>query len=161
MGPTLGADLEPLLRVGLAALLGALVGLEREIARKPAGLRTHMLVAASSALFLTLGDILMSRYAETLASSVRADPVRIMHAVIVGVSFLGTGTILVHRRAQRVEGLTTAAGILMTTGIGMAAALGRGRLATILAVATVVVLWALGQVERRYQDREGEGGAGG
>jgi putative Mg2+ transporter-C (MgtC) family protein len=149
----LGSDLAPLLRVGLAALLGALVGLERELARKPAGLRTHMLVAASAALFLTLGEILMDRYSAAMAASVRADPVRIMHAVILGVSFLGAGTILTNRGSGRVEGLTTAAGVLVTTGIGMAAALGRARLATVLAFGVVIVLGALGALERKLSGR--------
>lgn len=153
MAGLLGADLEPLLRVATAALLGALVGLERELARKPAGLRTHMLVAASAALFLTLGEILMSLYPDPAAAGVRADPVRIMHAVIVGVSFLGAGTILIHRRARRIEGLTTAAAVLMTTGIGMAAALGRVRLATLLAVGVVVVLRVIGTLEVRLARR--------
>lgn len=75
--------------------LGGLIGLEREIACKPAGLRTHMLVAGASTLFVILGDIIIHSFAQTtLFGVVQADPIRIMEAIITGISFLGAGTII-------------------------------------------------------------------
>lgn len=143
-----GADLWPVLEIiGLAALLGALIGLEREWNGKPAGLRTHMLVAASSSLFVLLGFSAVETFRKLELASVRTDPIRILQAIVIGVSFLGAGTILRDRTGQ-VEGLTTAASVLITSAIGVAVALGHALLATILTVGVVVLLGSLGFVER-------------
>jgi putative Mg2+ transporter-C (MgtC) family protein len=114
-----------LLKILLASFLGGLVGIERELANKPAGLRTH--IAASAALLIALGGLLIGRYSGL--ENMNTDPVRIIEAIIVGISFLGAGTILQREKEERVEGLTTGASILFTAGIGIAVALDQGILA--------------------------------
>jgi putative Mg2+ transporter-C (MgtC) family protein len=130
-------------------ILAALIGWEREFAGKPAGLRTHILVGVGSALLILLGDTAIDRFvAQQGERLVEADPIRVLQAVIVGISFLGAGTI-VHSRGAEVEGLTTAASVLLTAAIGMAVALGRAPLATMLTLGAVAVIYLLGRVERR------------
>lgn len=106
----------------VAMALGALVGLNRERADKPAGIRTHTLVAGAAALLVELGDILVQSHSRTLPIEViRADPFRLVEAVITGVTFLGAGTII-RARGHHVEGLTTAASLLFVAVIGVAVA---------------------------------------
>jgi len=113
-------ELQILAYVGLAMLLGAAIGFEREIEDKPAGLRTHMLVAGAAALLVALGDVVVRHFDVYLGTElVCSDPVRIVEAVITGVSFLGAGTIIRHRSKRQIEGLTTAASILLTAGVGV------------------------------------------
>lgn len=139
----------PTLTVLYAMFLGGLMGLEREIARKPAGLRTHMLVAGASALLVVLGQIMISNYSSGPAMSViQADPIRIMEAIITGISFLGAGTIIFRNRDETVEGLTTAASILFAASIGIAVALKQYLLAAILTIIAIVILFGLGYIER-------------
>jgi putative Mg2+ transporter-C (MgtC) family protein len=141
-------------RVVFAAALGAIVGLEREWAGKPAGLRTHLLITAAACLFLGLGDPLLAHGPGAgLGEAVRADPVRLLQSIILGVSFLGAGTIVVDREGGRVEGLTTAAGVLVTTGIGVAVALGQYVVAVSVTVLIVAALAALGAIESRLKGR--------
>jgi putative Mg2+ transporter-C (MgtC) family protein len=139
---------EILAYVVLAMLLGALIGLERETKSKPAGLRTHMLVAGAAALLVALGDVVIEHFAQDLDSSlVRSDPVRIMQAVVTGLSFLGAGTILRDRSKNRVEGLTTAASILFTAGVGMAVALEQFVLSIGATIIILITLRGVGTVE--------------
>lgn len=114
-------DVQFLAKILLAVVLAGLVGFERELARKPAGLRTHMLVGASATLLVGLGNIIVARF--EAPANVTTDPIRLIEAVIVGVSFLGTGTILQREKQERVEGLTTAASLLFAAGIGIGVAL--------------------------------------
>lgn len=109
----------------ISLLLGGLIGFEREAANKPAGLRTHMLVAAAVTLIVDLGDVAIQIFSDRALSSnlVRADPIRIIEAVTAGISFLGAGTILRRRGGKDIEGLTTAASILFTAAVGIAVAL--------------------------------------
>ncbi|MEZ4711752.1 MAG: MgtC/SapB family protein [Caldilineaceae bacterium] len=114
-------QLQMLGHILLAMGLGAAIGFEREWADKPAGLRTHMLVGGSAALLVSLTDaVIMS--VDMDASLIRSDPVRIIEAIITGISFLGAGTILRRRNGGDVEGLTTAASLLFVAGIGVAVA---------------------------------------
>lgn len=138
----------PVVKVFYAIFLGGLMGLERELAAKPAGLRTHMLVAGASALLVILGDIMIQHYSTSAAGQViQADPIRIMEAIITGISFLGAGTIIFKSRNQSVEGLTTAASILFAAAIGITVALQQYILATILTVIAIVILFGLGYIE--------------
>jgi putative Mg2+ transporter-C (MgtC) family protein len=134
-------ELEILGSVVVALILGGLIGLEREDAEKPAGLRTHMLVAAASTLIIHLGDVVISHFrVETVGNLVQADPLRAIEAVITGVSFLGAGTILRRRHGKAVEGLTTAASILFTAALGVSVALSQYIVAvgaTLLALLTL------------------------
>ncbi len=123
-------ELEMVLRLLLAAALGAIIGYQRERAGKQAGLRTHILISTGAALIS-----LISIYGFGDAS----DPARVAAGVVVGVGFLGAGVIL-HRQGGIVAGLTTAATIWVAAGIGLAAGTG---LYIIAAVATALVLGVL------------------
>lgn len=122
--------LEMVLRLLLAAALGAVIGYQRERAGKQAGLRTHILISSGAALIA-----LVSIYGFGSAS----DPARVAAGVVVGVGFLGAGVIL-HREGGIVAGLTTAATIWVMAGIGLAAGVG---LYVVAAVATAIVLGVL------------------
>lgn len=106
----------------LAVVLGGFIGYERERADKPAGLRTHMLVTAATTLIVGIGEALV-RESGIDSSLLRADPLRLIEAVVAGVTFLGAGTILRRPDETAVEGLTTAASLLYVTGIGITIAL--------------------------------------
>jgi putative Mg2+ transporter-C (MgtC) family protein len=116
-------------RLVVAALLGALVGWERERAQRPAGLRTYMLVAFGSALFTVLS---------LEAFGPQADPARLAANIVVGIGFLGAGTIF--REGEIVRGLTTAAGLWAVAAIGMAAGVGEYLLAAISTVIVLIIL---------------------
>ncbi len=137
-------------QVILAMILGAIMGLERENADKPAGLRTHMLVAGAAALFVALSTTAVQMFGMSLGDSViRADPIRVMEAVITGISFLGAGTILRHGAKRQVEGLTTAASILVAAGVGIAVALSQLILAVGVTILTLVTLRGVPFLEKR------------
>ena len=106
----------------LAVVLGGLVGFEREMAARPAGLRTHMLVAATATLLVVLAQRLVVVF--TPQDVVTHDPVRVIEAIIVGISFLGAGTIFRSKDGgEPVQGLTTAASVLFTAVLGIGVAL--------------------------------------
>ena len=114
-------------RLVAAVLLGAVVGIQRERAGKAAGLRTHMLVALGAALLMVAA----------VESGVTADGLSsIVQGVITGIGFLGAGAILKSENAFEIRGLTTAAGIWLTAGVGIAAGLGRWATAAIAAAAS-------------------------
>ncbi|WP_147869848.1 MgtC/SapB family protein [Stieleria maiorica] len=153
-------DWENLQAIAIAAGCGAALGIEREIAGKPAGIRTHIFVCAGSALMMILGQEVVQQFQQQETDRlINTDPIRILQAIVVGISFLGAGTI-VHDRDQSVEGLTTAATIYLTAGIGVAAAVGRVTLALTVTGFAVAVLVLLGLLERRIAvfnaDREKE-----
>ena len=113
-----------LVDVVIAAALGGVIGYERESVDKPAGLRTQMLIAGASALILSLGRVVVNDLEYTVSDqALGVDPTRIIHAIIVGVSFIGAGTILKSREKMNIKYLTTAATILFSAGIGMSVAL--------------------------------------
>jgi putative Mg2+ transporter-C (MgtC) family protein len=148
-------QLEVLGEVALAMLLGAAIGLDRELAHKPAGLRTHMLVAGAAALLVGLGFALIEHALVTRAV-VAADPIRIIQAIVIGVSFLGAGTIFRDERHHEMQGLTTAASLLMSSGLGIAVALRQFTLAIGTVALVAIVLRLLSKVERRLH-RDGNG----
>lgn len=119
------------LRLTVAAGLGCLLGWEREHHGKPAGMRTHMLVAIGAALF-----VLIPQHGGLNNS----DLSRILQGLIAGVGFLGAGTIVKHNDESHVHGLTTAAGIWLTAAIGVAAGLGRESTAILSTVLALLVL---------------------
>lgn len=139
-----------ILKVLIAILLGGLIGVEREIADKPAGLRTHMLVAGASALFVILGDMMIQTFYNSIASTevLRSDPIRIMEAIITGISFLGAGTIFFRNKKNTVEGLTTAASILFVAGIGIAVAIGQVGMAFMLTILVIIILQLVYLIEK-------------
>lgn len=146
-----GAQLTILLNVLIALLLGGAIGYEREDAEKPAGLRTHMLVAGAAALLVGLGDIIVAHYVATVpGQNVMTDPVRVLQALATGIGFLGAGTILRRRGDGRgVEGLTTAASILFTSFIGIAVALAQYVVAVGATVLALIILRLIRIFEQR------------
>jgi len=131
--------IEFILRILLAAVLGGLIGLEREYREKSAGFRTHFLVALGSALFMIVSaygfaDVITG----TQDQSIRLDVARIAAQVVTGIGFIGAGTIIFQKNAVR--GLTTAAGVWVTAAIGLACG---GGLYIIAAVSTFFVLFGL------------------
>jgi len=145
-----GIEIKILGYVALAMLLGALIGLEREFKEKPAGLRTHILVAGASALLVALGDVIATQFYLDLGQQViQADPTRIMEAVIIGVSFVGAGTIIRSRSEGEVEGLTTAASLLVAAGVGICVVLSQIVLAVGVTILVLVTLRGLGYIVRR------------
>ncbi|KWU67559.1 MULTISPECIES: MgtC/SapB family protein [Bacillus] len=105
-----------IIRIGVAGLLGAIIGIEREIRSKEAGLKTHFLVAVGSALIMVVSKYAFSDI--VFKEHMALDPSRIAAQVVSGVGFLGAGTIIIQKQA--VKGLTTAAGLWATAGIGLA-----------------------------------------
>lgn len=148
-------DLETIAAVALAMLLGGLVGAERELADKPAGFRTHMLVAGAAALFVGLTEAVVETTGVD-ARLIRADPIRIVEAIITGISFIGAGTIFRHSgRGAHVEGLTTAASLLISAAVGLAAALQQFIVAVGVTVLALIVLRAMKLLARGLRLRDG------
>ena len=116
-------QLEIIGEVALAMLLGGVIGFEREVADKPAGFRTQMLVAGAAALLVGLADAMLLRFLIEGKTNVTADPIRIVEAIVAGISFLGAGTIFRKDASEQVQGLTTAASILLCAAIGISVAL--------------------------------------
>ena len=126
----------------IAAVLGGLVGVERELADRPAGLRTHALLAAAACLLVSLPDALLDYYSlETTPEILRADPIRVVEAVVTGTAFLGAGTIF-RDRNRGVEGLTTAASLLLVGAIGISVALKQLLTAVLVTILTLLLLRA-------------------
>ena len=136
-----GTQFSILLRLVVAMFLGALIGLDREAAEKPAGLRTHMLVAGAASLLVLLGELLIGELVRHIGDAViRSDRIRIIAAIITGVSFLGAGTIIRQNQRGSVEGLTTAATLLFASVLGIGVALSQWLVVT---GATILVLFVL------------------
>ena len=149
-------ELLALLRVCIAVVVGAVIGIERELAEKPAGLRTHMLVAGSSALFVGLGEPLVAHWTERSqlldegsVASLRIDPMRLLEALVTGLAFLGAGTILRQEAGTKVSGLTTAASIFFTGIVGGAIAVGQYVIAIGSAAVLLLTLRVVGRFEQR------------
>lgn len=134
---------------GLAMLLGGAVGYERELKNRPAGFRTHMLVAGAAALLIGLGRLALA-LPEVLPGNeiLQIDPLRLIEAVVAGVAFIGAGTIFARRRDGAIAGITTAASLLMVAVIGVAAGLGLYLVAVASTVLTLLVLTLLRKLER-------------
>jgi len=134
------------LRVLLAALLGGLLGFEREQHGKAAGIRTHMLVALGAALFVLAPQM---AGAESDALS------RVIQGIVAGIGFLCAGTILKRDSLAEVKGLTTAAGLWLTTAIGVTVGLGREATAVLATLVALVILnlvpHLVSRLERRYR----------
>ena len=137
------SDLALAERLLLAALLGAAIGVERELKQKSAGLRTNILIAVGCALFT-----LMS---ERLATGAGADPSRVAAQIVSGIGFLGAGAIL--RTRGGVHGLTTAATVWVNAAVGIAVGGGEYRLAVLATVITLVVLFVLSPIEEALDRR--------
>ncbi len=136
------ADVEMAGRLSLAALLGGLVGLEREIHSQPAGLRTHMIVALGACLIM-----LVSLKMRELDPG-KSDPGRIAAQVVAGIGFLGAGAIM--RSGMSVKGLTTAACLWTVAGVGLATGCGYWKAATAATLLTLGITFLMQKVERAF-----------
>ncbi len=131
-----------IIRLLAAMLLGGIIGVQREKTGKPAGLRTHMLTAMGSTLFVLGG---------AAAGMSMSDLSRVIQGLAAGIGFIGVGAILKLREQREIEGLTTAAGIWMTAAVGVAVGLGRIGLAFLSVILTWIVLSALSRIERAIE----------
>ena len=135
-------------RLGLATLLGTAIGINREWQGKPAGLRTHALVALAGALFTLIGLL--------LASDDPSATGRILQGVTAGIGFVGAGVILRRPEIQDVQGLTTAAAIWLVSAIGVAAGAGLWR-TSLIALALGLLVLVAGETVDRWLHREKKG----
>lgn len=137
----LSADM--IIRLSVAFLLGGVIGLEREITRKPAGLRTHILISLAAAIFTLLS------LSPAFASPV-TDPTRIAAQILTGMGFVGAGLVIGY--GGQVRGVTTAASLWITAAIGMAAGLGEFGLAVFSTFLILIALWVLKLIEKPIDD---------
>lgn len=143
-----------LLTTAFAMLLGGVIGYERELKDRPAGLRTHMLIAGAAALLVGLADMLAERFTvEQYRDLIRVDPVRIIEATVAAVGFLGAGAIFRRGNGGGIAGLTTAASMLMVAAIGIAAGLHHYLLGLGVTLLTLFVLRVLAWVETKSQGK--------
>jgi putative Mg2+ transporter-C (MgtC) family protein len=134
-----------IIRVIAAVILGGILGLQREKAGKPAGLRTHMIVCLGTAVVVLA----------CLASSMDMSGLsRVIQGIVTGIGFIGAGSILKLSEQREIRGLTTAAGLWMTAAIGVAVGLGSLGVALIGTGATFIVLSLIGAVESRLEKRQ-------
>ena len=133
--------LQDLIAMLVSTVLGTMVGWERQMGRKPAGLRTHTLVCLGSTMF-----VLVTRHAVEHIGGPNLDPTRIIHGVITGVGFLGAGSIM--RTEGYVHGLTTAASVWIVAAIGVSVGVHAYWLAFIGTVLALIVLEFFRWVER-------------
>lgn len=144
-------ELAILVKIVLAALAGGLIGAERERHGRPAGLRTHLLVAASACLMMIISEAFYLKYGDLASESVvRIDPSRTAAQIITGIGFLGAGVII--KEGFVVRGLTTAASLWVAAGIGMAFGMGlvsAGVIATLVALFSLLILKKLEPVMKK------------
>jgi putative Mg2+ transporter-C (MgtC) family protein len=131
-----------LLRLGVAAILGGAIGIERELKHRPAGLRTNLFICLGAAMFTLLSDQLASKFI--------GDHTRIAAQIIPGIGFIGAGSIL-HSRGDLVTGLTSAATLFVVASVGMAVGGGLYLTATFATALILICLFLLGRAEQRFK----------
>lgn len=144
-----------LFHVVLSATLGGLIGLEREWRQKPAGLRTHMLIAAAATTIFFLGDQILVDYTAKYDANVLApDPMRLLQSVALGISFIGAGTIIKNKAKGEPQNLTTAASILFVSMVGCAVALELYFTAVGLTILSLIITVGLRKVEVAFNTKQ-------
>lgn len=143
---------EGLIRVAIAAVLGGIIGIERELRAKEAGLRTNMLVAMGAALF-TVCSIQLSEFYLNWNGSIRYDPSRIISTIVSGVGFLGGAVIF--KTSEKISGVTTAASIWVVTGVGVVVGAGFYLTAVGATFLIVIVLLVVGWIEHKVGFKDG------
>lgn len=133
-----------ILRLILAVILGGLIGVEREIRKRSAGLRTHILVCVGAALIMLTSTYVFDIYKDIA----NIDPARIAAGVITGIGFLGAGAII--RGGDTVHGLTTAATLWVVAAIGIAIGCGFYLAAVTSTILVLIVLWVIRGIEYRF-----------
>tara|TARA_A100000171_G_scaffold49476_1_gene58624 strand:+ start:868 stop:1350 length:483 start_codon:yes stop_codon:yes gene_type:complete len=152
-------ELEILFSVLVATILSGLVGYERENRDKPAGLRTNMIVGGFSCLIVSLSLPLIDFvHNYEFQEAVKADPIRILQALVVGISFIGAGTII-KQNNDKVKGLTTAATLLYCLGIGVATALHKYVIAIGITLLILIINYSFSAVKGKItgNSEENEG----
>src|SRR6185436_14645594 len=133
-----------IIRLLAATLLGGLIGIQRESTRKPAGLRTHLLVSLATAAFVI-----------ACSGSMTSDGVsRVIQGIATGIGFIGAGTILKLSQEHQIKGLTTAASVWMTAAIGLTVGLGNLGVGLMVTLLTLLIL-ALDKIEARWHQKQG------
>lgn len=135
-----------LARLLAAALLGGIIGIDRELKRKPAGLRTHILISTAACLFPLIALDLVDFSDGAVGDALRVDPLRLIEAVTAGVAFLAAGTVITSR--GNVHGITTGAGMWMAGAIGLACGVGNLPLAIMATAIGVIVISLMRLLER-------------
>jgi putative Mg2+ transporter-C (MgtC) family protein len=138
------------IRIGLSALFGAIIGLERERKNWSAGMRTHMMVCVGSALIMLVSAFGFSDVLKL--DKVVLDPSRIAAQVVSGIGFIGAGTILFLKQGV-IRGLTTASGLWTVAAIGLATGSGMYFAAGITTLAAIIILWGLQPLEKRFSKK--------
>lgn len=134
-------QLQAVIRIGLAALFGSVIGAEREVRGRTAGFRTQLLVAIGAALVMVVSLHFADVFGSSTSQAIKVDPARIAYGVMVGIGFLGAGAIV--RQGPDIRGLTTAASLWCTAAVGLACGFGLFLIAgfvTALCLFTLVVL---------------------
>ena len=145
------ANLDIVIRLGIATLLGALIGLERERHGKEAGFRTYTIVCLGSALIM----LVSTHIYEVYKHEADVDPSRIAAQVVSGIGFLGAGAII--RNPAGVKGITTAAGIWVASGIGLACGMGQFFPAIVSTLLVLVILMIFSRVDRWFEQKKQSG----
>ncbi len=141
--------LTALVRLIFAAGLGAVIGFERELHARTAGLRTHILISIAACLFTLISLEIVAMEVDPDGLQQSTDPLRLIEAVTAGVAFLAAGSIITS--GGKIAGLTTGAGMWMAGAIGLACGTGRMPLAIMATVLAVLVLWLLRGLSRRIE----------
>jgi putative Mg2+ transporter-C (MgtC) family protein len=144
-------DFEMVMRLLLTLTLSGLIGLERQVHRRDAGLRTHILVALGSCLIMLTSIYVFDIYKDKAS----LDPARIAAGVITGIGFLGAGAII--REPERIRGLTTAASLWVVAGIGLAVGIGFNKVAIYTTILVLIVLHFLRYVEGALTKEDKDG----
>lgn len=142
------SEIEIISRLAISFVLGGLIGLERQIHRRAAGLRTHILVCVGSCLMMIISIYMFEQYKNTA----NVDPSRIAANVVTGIGFLGAGAIM--RENERIKGLTTAATLWLIAGIGLAIGCGFYLAGVVSTVLALLSLLFLGRMERQLLGKD-------
>ena len=146
-------ELVYLLHVVIASILTGIIGYERGRINKPAGVRTNMIVGGAVCLFVLLGKSLVIHFIDLgLGSYIAADPIRIIQAIILGISFIGAGMVFYDRKEEEVKYLTSSATILFSAGIGISVALKHYVLAVGITMFVIIINLLLAQTKFKKKE---------
>jgi putative Mg2+ transporter-C (MgtC) family protein len=141
------STIDILIRLVIAVLLGGMVGMERTLAGKTAGMRTYALVSMGSALFVLVSQIVSASF----IGLTNYDPLRMASQILVGIGFIGAGLVFHNHKEMKTSGLTSAAGLWVSAGIGMATGFGLYSLAIIASLLTLLIFTILWYVEKGFK----------
>jgi len=144
----MGLESEFIVPLAVAALLGSLLGLERSLAGKHAGMRTYAMVSLGSCLFVVVGTL----SALQLSMFPGLNPIQIAASIVIGIGFIGAGLSALHGEHPE---LTTASGIWVAAGVGMASGFGFYSVATASVVLGLIIFWFFAKLEHRMSERYG------